>query len=89
MEGIKESLELGDGLIVLLVGLKKIGADGKLNFSDAADVIEMLQNLPVLMAAVKDASKIKDEVKDLDDAELAALGAKYMELVKALRDPAA
>lgn len=83
--GIKETMEVLEGVKALGVHGKAILADGKVSVAD----------LPVLMGLVADAQKIVDavqgiegvmaEAKDLDEAEALAIVSKVFEVVKAIK----
>lgn len=83
--GIKESLELLEGLKDLVLAGKKVIADGKVSVSDLNVVVDLFHELNVLVDAVKGVSQIPAEVKDLDSEELGVLGAKVLEIVNAVR----
>lgn len=85
MSSVKESLELLDGVKVVLVAGKKVMADGKVNLQDLPVAVELLQKINVLVAAVDGIDKVPAEIKDIDIAELQLLGAKVIEIVQALR----
>jgi len=83
--GVKESLELLEGVKVLGVAVKKIAADGKLNLSDLPLLFALLQDFGKLSAAVAGLEQIPAEVKDLSVEESNQLVAKVLEVVGAIR----
>ena len=83
--GIKESLELLEGLKLLAVAGKKIAADGKVSVADLGEVMGLVNKVGVLVAAVQGVGEIKAEAKDLDAAELQQLALKALEIVNAVR----
>ena len=68
-KGIKETVELLKGLGELAIALKKVGADGKVNFSDLPTLIGQLQKGSVYVDAVAGVDQIPSEAKDLDSNE--------------------
>lgn len=83
--GIKETMEMLDGLKLLAIETKKVLADGKVNVADLPILIELLQQLNVLTAAVAGAGQIPAEAKDLSADELQTIGAKVLEMVAAFK----
>jgi hypothetical protein len=83
--GIKESLELLEGLKLLAVEAKKVLADGKLSAADLPVILDLINNVSVLVAAVQGLGEIKAEVKDLSAEEIQQLGAKVLEIVAAVK----
>jgi len=83
--GIKESMELLEGVKALGVHGKALLKDGKISVAD----------LPLVMALVADAQKIVDavqgvegvlpEMKDIDEAEAKALVEKVFEVIAAIK----
>lgn len=84
-KGIKETLELLDGVKVLVVEAKKILADGKLSLSDLPVALELLQKFSVLSAAVQGAGEIVGEVKDISGDEANQIIAKVLEITAAAK----
>jgi hypothetical protein len=84
-KGIKESLELLEGVKLIAVAAKRVGADGKVGMDDLKELINLAQNVGVLAAAAQGVGEVKSEVKDLSAEELQALGAKVLEIVNAVR----
>lgn len=83
--GIKETLEVIAGLKVLGEFVAKVGADGKVNTKDVPHLISLVKNAGTLSEAVKDAGEVKAEAQDLTQEELAQIGLKALEMVKAIR----
>jgi hypothetical protein len=83
--GIKESLELLDGVKALLVDGKKIMADGKVSFADLPVLFDLMQQAGILTAAFQGLNDVPAEVKDLTAEEANQLLAKVLEVVAGLR----
>lgn len=84
-KGIKETLELLEGVKVLIVESKKVLADGKVSLADLPAVLSLLQKFSVLNAAVQGAGEIVGEVKDLSGDEANQVIAKVLELAAAAK----
>lgn len=84
--GIKETSEAIDGLVAILVPVKKAFKDGKINLSDAPYAFELLSNHEVIINGVIGADKILPEVKDLSTEELALIGAKTLGAFKKIKE---
>lgn len=84
-KGIKETLEVLDGVKVLIVQAKAVFADGKVNLADLPVLLGLLQNLSVLNAAVQGADQVIAEAKDLSSEEATVVIAKVLELVAAVK----
>lgn len=83
--GIKESLELLDGLKILAIDVKKVFADGKVSIADLPVAMELLGQLGTLTAAIQGVDQILVEAKDLSAEEINALVAKVFEVVAAYK----
>lgn len=83
--GIKETKEIFKALNEITVGVGEILEDGKIGINDLNPAINLLKQYEDIAAAVKDAGKAIDELKDLDDVELIELGKEAFELIKAIR----
>jgi hypothetical protein len=83
--GIKESMELLEGLKVLGVGAKAIMKDGKLGADDIPAALELLNKFSVLVEAGKGAGEIMPELKDVSPDELKELGTKVLEILAAVK----
>lgn len=78
---IKETKELFKGLGLVAKTAKNVAADGKVDFSDLAHVVELAKNSNVLIEAVKDVKEVPAEIKDLEKDELLELiGLIYAEV---------
>lgn len=84
-KSIKEISEVLDGLKIIGVAGAKVLADGKLSVTDVPALIELAKNHGILVEAVKGADQVVPEAKDLDMSELAVIGAKALEIVKAVK----
>lgn len=71
--GIKELKEGLEGLGILAEFAGKVLKDGKADVADLKHVIDLGLEFPKLEAAAKDIAKAKDELQDLDKAELIEL----------------
>jgi hypothetical protein len=80
--GIKETLEVlkAAGKLVEVAGL--IAADGKVNVSDLPHLLNLLKELSVFTEAVKDIKLVDDELKNLNQEELLALGSAGFAIAK-------
>lgn len=83
--GIKESMEMLDGVELLLVTAKKIFKDGEVNMDDLGPALEMLQEVKKVVSAVNGMNLIVKEAKDLDQAELVQLALKIQKIVSAVK----
>lgn len=79
--GVKESLEVLEAVRVLLLDVKSVMADGKINVGDMGVVFDLLRQLGTLNAGLQGAELIPAEIGDLDAAEAEKIIAKAMELV--------
>lgn len=84
-KGIKETLELLEGVKVLIVEAKKVLADGKVSLADLPVVLGLLQKFSVLNAAVQGVDEVVSEAKDLSSDEATLVIAKVLELVAAAK----
>ena len=85
MAGIKESLELLEGVKMLAADVKKVMADGKVDMADIGVLMDLLSQFSVLSEAVKGADQISMEVKDLSAEEINELVPKVLEIVAVIR----
>lgn len=85
-KSIKETKEILEGLKLVGVAVGKTLADGKVDFSDAANVVELVKQSDALLAAVKGADDAIAELKDLSQEEVLELGAAAYGVVKAILD---
>jgi len=84
MTGIKETMELLDGLELVTVSGLGI-AKGGLGWEDAALVLEFFKKYEVLIEAVKGVGSIPAEVKDLDTAEISELLTKVLSMANKIK----
>ena len=82
---IKETKELLEGVQLLAITAVKIADDGFNIKEDFAHVIELAKNSTVLVEAVKGVGDIDEEVKDLDQQELAELGLLVFNMYKNIK----
>lgn len=82
---LKNTLEVMDGLNVIVSTVNKVLADGKVDLTDAKYALELLNDYGKFIAAVKDIEIVGSELKDLDEAEVLILGNKTWEMLKELK----
>lgn len=82
---IKETKELLEGVQLLAITAVKIADDGFNIKEDFPHVIELAKNSTVLVEAVKGVGDIDEEVKDLDQQELAELGLLVFNMYKNIK----
>lgn len=83
---IKELVELLAAVEVLAVAVKKVLKDGQVDLSDAAVMVELGAQFPVLMAAIEGLDKLPEEVKDIDADEALALVGKLYAMAKKVQE---
>lgn len=83
--GVKETLEVLEGVKVLAVAGSKIGADGKINTDDLKHLVDIAKKYQKLADAYKDANLVAEELGDLDEQEAIQLIAKVFDIVKAFK----
>lgn len=81
-KGVKETLEFIAGLKVVVPLGVEVAADKKISTKDIKPVVESIKKYDVVVEAIKGAGEIIPEVKDLDTAELAQIGAAAVELFR-------
>lgn len=85
MSDVHATLEVLEAVKLLAVSGKKIAKDG-VSLADLPEAVELLKHVDQIVLAAKDAHLIGEEVKDLDQAELIAVGSKVFELVKSIKE---
>ena len=85
-KSIKESMEILDGLEVIIDAGAEVMADGEVNLSDINALIEVAKKFDILKKAVDNAGEASDEMKDLDEMELIQLGSKAYSLIKKIKE---
>ncbi len=85
-KGIKETLELIEGLKALAIATRAVLKDGKLNAADLPVLLDLSKKYQVLVDAVAGVKDVVPEVKDLNTTELAALGAALLDAFKAVKE---
>lgn len=83
--GIKETLELLQGIKDIAVDAKKVLKDGAVNLADLPIAMELLGQLGELSAAVQGVDQVVAEVKDLDAGEINQIVAKVLEIAAAVK----
>lgn len=81
VKGIDSMLAILDGLEVLIDFGKKVSADGKVDLNDLNALVDLAGKSDQLVKAIKSASDVKDEVKDLTLAEVQTIVSKIYEVV--------
>ncbi len=84
--GVKETLELLEGLKVLATTAGEVMEDGKVDVKDLSELLVLMGKLGVLKEAVVGADKTLKEVKDLTQEEVALVLAKVWEVLKAFQE---
>lgn len=80
-KSIKETKELFKGLGLVFKTVKSVAKDGKIDFSDLADVAALAKNSSVLIEAAKGVNEVPLELKDLSKEEiLEIIGLIYAEV---------
>lgn len=84
-KGLKETLELLDCLKDVGVIVASISKDGKFNSSDLPELMKVIDLVGKAVEAIKGVSEVPAEIKDLDAAEIAQIGAKALEAFQAIK----
>lgn len=84
-KGIKESLELLEGVRLLAVDAKMVLADGKIDFKDIPVVWGLIGQMSKLNAAASGISEIPAELKDLSAAEINQLASAALAIVTSFK----
>ena len=82
---IKEILELLEGIKDAGVLGVSVLADGKVNLKDLAPLTKFLTQAGDIAKAIEGITLVDDEIKDLDHAEIAQIGAKSLEMIKEIK----
>ena len=84
-KSIKESMELLDGVLVLVQEYKKVMADGKVSFDDLPVLLGLMSKVATVTAAVEGADQVVEEAKDFSAEEINQIVGKVVEIVNAAR----
>lgn len=84
-KGIGSILALIEGLKLVGLFAKKVGADGKVSAEDLPAVIDLVLKADVIIQAVKGAGELPAEAKDLQVDEVQEIVAKLYEAAKAVQ----
>lgn len=84
-QGIKETLELLEGIKVLVQTGADVFADGKITLTDLPKLANIAKNFTTLKDAMVGINLVDDEIKDLDAAETQQIIAKVFEIVAAVK----
>lgn len=85
-KGIKEMLELFEGLKELAKTAKIVMKDKHLDLNDVPAVMQLIEKQTVILAAFMGLSEVKAEAKDLSLEEMAALVASLMQAAKEVKE---
>lgn len=80
MSGVKEIVELIEGLALVSETLASAAKDG-FHLSDIVKLIDLAKNHKVLVDAIKGLDQVVVEAKDLKVDEISQIAAKVLELV--------
>jgi hypothetical protein len=83
---VTEIVEFLDGLKLLSVSGVKVFADGKVNLTDLAIIVDLAKQYDILVSAVKGLDKVPAEIKDIDNAEAIILVSKVFEIIAAIKN---
>lgn len=83
MADIHNTVELFEGIKVLGIFGKRVGADGKVDLADLPLLLELAQKSGELAKAVEGMGEIPTEIKDIDPTEAQAL---VVEIFKVLAE---
>lgn len=84
-KSIKESMELLEGVLVLVQEYKKVMADGKVSFDDLPVLLGLMSKVATITAAVEGAEAVVEEAKDFSSEEINQIVSKVVEIVNAAR----
>ena len=79
--GIKETLEIIEGLGVVVPAGVEVAADKQLSAKDIKPVVEAIKKYDIVVDAIKDSGEAIKEAKDYDMIELAQIGAAFLDKV--------
>lgn len=82
---MKEIMEALEGMKLMGIFGKKVGADGKVNLADLPYLMELAGHSAELFAAVDGIKVIPAEVKDLSSDEASQVLAKIFEVLAAIK----
>lgn len=85
VKSVKETVELLEGIKLLAIDVKKVMADGKVDFADVAVLRDLVSQFGALGDAFQGIDQIDDEIKDLSAEELKTLAAKALEIYAAFK----
>lgn len=79
--GIKETKEVIVAVGLVKNAVQKVFADGKVSLDDASAIVELATHAKELTDAIDNASAVKGELKDLDNAEAKELLLSLIDLI--------
>lgn len=82
---VKNTVEILNGLEVMAKFAGEVAADGKVGADDLIHLIDVAKNFDVLKEAVEGADETKEELKDLDQAEILEIIAAAQKVYKAFK----
>ena len=86
--GVENVLEILKAAEVVAVTGVKIGKDGKVNLDDFKHLGELASNFGAIEAAIADADKVDEELKNLDEAEVIQLVGAAYSIARAVQEAA-
>lgn len=84
--GIKETLEILDGVKAFAITAAKVAKDGKISVADLGAIVDLAKDFDVIKEGYEGADLAVKEMKDLDESEVILLIAKMFEIVKAVKN---
>lgn len=84
--GVKETLELLEGMKVLATTAGEVMEDGKVDVKDLSELLVLVSKLGTLKDAVVGADKSLKEMKDLTQEEVSLVLAKVWEVLRAFQE---
>ena len=84
--GIKESMEILDGVKAFAIASAKVAKDGKISVADLTILVDLAKDFDKMKTGWVGADVAVKEMKDLDEMEVVALIAKMFEIVKAVKN---
>lgn len=84
MSGVKEIVELLDGLTLVSETLASAAKDG-FHLNDIIKIVDLAKNHKVLVEAIKGLDQVVVEAKDLKVDEISLIAGKVLELVQKVK----
>ena len=83
---IKEINEILDALELTVNTAGVVMADGKIDFTDIPAALKLVNNYETFINAVKGASGVIEEAKDIDETEAMAIGLRMFKIITGVKD---